>query len=327
VAFYYQQDHEGSVLHLTDASGTIIERYRYDVFGAPTVYGRYYDFRASTTYDNRFLFAGREYAATYRGTYNALAFTFYEYRAKAYNPQLGRFMSEDLKGFDVGDYNLFRYCHNDPIDFTDPMGLDGVPNGDGTYHFVMRSDVIAPNIIGGYVINKTDGGLRQCAGAAQFLTGTRTADGTLHDAPSARHDGWRQGARLTKETPNGTLVARRWENGFYPNKDIRDYNPEAVKQDPSIINHAGVKIGWDDKTGKAIILDQWKGQTGSLQAREYDTKKEDWSVVNATKPFDPKPSKSDFNLNQAIKKGTQEAQDAQDAASDVIHTKPHEQRQ
>ena len=23
---------------------------------------------------------------------------------------------------DAGDYNLFRYCHNDPIDFTDPMG-------------------------------------------------------------------------------------------------------------------------------------------------------------------------------------------------------------
>jgi hypothetical protein len=31
-------------------------------------------------------------------------------------------MSEDPKGFDAGDYNLFRYCHNDPIDFTDPMG-------------------------------------------------------------------------------------------------------------------------------------------------------------------------------------------------------------
>jgi hypothetical protein len=33
-------------------------------------------------------------------------------------------MSEDPKGFDAGDYNLFRYCHNDPIDFTDPMGLE-----------------------------------------------------------------------------------------------------------------------------------------------------------------------------------------------------------
>ncbi len=32
-------------------------------------------------------------------------------------------MSEDPKLFDAGDYNLFRYCHNDPIDNVDPMGL------------------------------------------------------------------------------------------------------------------------------------------------------------------------------------------------------------
>ena len=37
-------------------------------------------------------------------------------------------MSEDRKGFDAGDYNLFRYCHNDPIDFTDPMGLQEAEN-------------------------------------------------------------------------------------------------------------------------------------------------------------------------------------------------------
>src|SRR5207244_2345387 len=35
-----------------------------------------------------------------------------------------RFMSEDPKLFDAGDYNLFRYCHNDPIDSTDAMGTD-----------------------------------------------------------------------------------------------------------------------------------------------------------------------------------------------------------
>jgi hypothetical protein len=32
-------------------------------------------------------------------------------------------MSEDPKLFDAGDYNLFRYVHNDPLDLTDPMGL------------------------------------------------------------------------------------------------------------------------------------------------------------------------------------------------------------
>jgi RHS repeat-associated protein len=48
---------------------------------------------------------------------------FYEYRARAYHPGLGRFTSEDPKLFDAGDYNLYRYCHNDPLDMTDPMGL------------------------------------------------------------------------------------------------------------------------------------------------------------------------------------------------------------
>jgi RHS repeat-associated protein len=118
-AFCYQQDHEGSVTHLTNAAGTKIERYRYDVFGLPIVYDGNDNRRPNgTAYKNRFLFTGREYAAT---------FGFYEYRARAYHPLLGRFMSEDHKLADTGDYNLFRYCHNDPIDFTDPMGL-GIDN-------------------------------------------------------------------------------------------------------------------------------------------------------------------------------------------------------
>jgi RHS repeat-associated protein len=118
-AYYYQQDHEGSVTHLTDGSGTVIEKYKYDVFGAPTVYDGAGNLRSGgTIYNNRFLFTGREYSAM---------FGFYEYRARAYHPGLGRFMSEDPKGFDAGDYNLYRYCHNDPEDLTDPMGLWPVP--------------------------------------------------------------------------------------------------------------------------------------------------------------------------------------------------------
>src|SRR5581483_7434368 len=65
-----------------------------------------------------------QYAATYRSTYTTAAFNFYEYRARAYNAKFGRFMSEDPKLFDAGDYNLFRYCHNDPVDNVDPLGLE-----------------------------------------------------------------------------------------------------------------------------------------------------------------------------------------------------------
>jgi RHS repeat-associated protein len=120
--FYYQQDHEGSVTHLTNAIGNVIERYRYDVFGGPVIYAPNWTGRTTSSYNNRFLFTGREYAASNAAGYNA-SFSFYEYRARAYHPGLGRFMSEEPKLFDAGDYNLFRYCHNDPIDNTDPMGL------------------------------------------------------------------------------------------------------------------------------------------------------------------------------------------------------------
>jgi|GEM_PF-3333470 len=148
--YYLHQNHEGSVTLLTDTSGNALERYRYDVFGAPTIYAPNWISRSATLYDNRFLFTGSEpsewghremdgqaregngrderertsqYAATYRSTHTTAAFNFYEYRARAYNAKLGRFMSEDPKLFDAGDYNLFRYCHNDPVDNVDPMGL------------------------------------------------------------------------------------------------------------------------------------------------------------------------------------------------------------
>ncbi|MFZ0916577.1 MAG: RHS repeat-associated core domain-containing protein, partial [Candidatus Udaeobacter sp.] len=116
VTLYYQQDHEGSVTHLTSTSGNILEKYRYDVYGAPTIYPPAPGATPIpvSAYSNRFMFTGRDYSNM---------FGFYEYRARAYHPGLGRFMSEDPKLFDAGDYNLFRYCHNDPIDFTDPMGL------------------------------------------------------------------------------------------------------------------------------------------------------------------------------------------------------------
>jgi RHS repeat-associated protein len=93
----------------------VIESYKYDAFAAPAIYDANGNPLSSSAKSNRFLFTGREYAN---------AFGFYEYRARAYHPTLGRFMSEDPKLFDAGDYNLFRYCHNDPIDFTDPMGTE-----------------------------------------------------------------------------------------------------------------------------------------------------------------------------------------------------------
>jgi RHS repeat-associated protein len=97
----------GNTLALTDSTGTSQTQYTYEPFGNTTLSG------LSTT--NSFAYTGRELEAT----------GLYFYRARYYNPQLQRFISEDPSGFQ-GGVNLYAYAVNNPIRFRDPSGRDPV---------------------------------------------------------------------------------------------------------------------------------------------------------------------------------------------------------
>lgn len=47
----------------------------------------------------------------------------YYYRARYYDPLLGRFISEDPLKFGSGDFNFYGYVLNDPVNEVDPEGL------------------------------------------------------------------------------------------------------------------------------------------------------------------------------------------------------------
>src|SRR5207247_5852693 len=72
----------------------------------------YYNY--TSPFGNRFLFQGREWLSDLK---------LYDFRARMYQPELGRFLQPDPKEFAAGDYNLYRYCHNDPVNRADPTGL------------------------------------------------------------------------------------------------------------------------------------------------------------------------------------------------------------
>lgn len=99
---YFIQDHLGSTRALTDASGGVVETEQYDSFGG-----------GAGSQLTRYGYTGRE-----RDEMTGL----YYYRARWYDPETGRFISEDPIGF-KGGINFYAYVENNPINFNDPLGL------------------------------------------------------------------------------------------------------------------------------------------------------------------------------------------------------------
>ena len=304
VTYYYQQDHEGSVTHLLNTSGNVIESYSYDAFGAPTIYDTSNppNVRNASLVSNRFMFTGREYANL---------FGFYEYRARAYHPGLGRFMSEDPKLFDAGDYNLFRYCHNDPIDHTDPMGeiIDTIAD----VGFIAYDAYKAITDRANRSEHLTALGLDT---AAAFIPGLTGAGAVYRGGKAIART--REVARLAEKTAaekEGGLVigklkdlrgAEGWRNGDHTlNLPDRGSPKQNWKQNSSLYRR-------EERTGKPI-RDMSTDANGNLRDNTGFLKAERNLSENRGRTFDPnsrswtKPPDSTAVEERAILQGAKQA--------------------
>jgi RHS repeat-associated protein len=102
---YYETDGLGTVTSLSNAAGTLAQTYTYDSFGDVTA--------TSGSITNPFRYTARDF-----DTETNLQFS----RARYYDPQAGRFITEDPLGFGQG-VNFYSYVGNGATNFIDPTGL------------------------------------------------------------------------------------------------------------------------------------------------------------------------------------------------------------
>jgi RHS repeat-associated protein len=104
-------DHLGSVRDLVNNTGTVVNHFTYDSFG--NVVGS-----MTGGVDTRYKYTGREFDQETGLHY---------YRARYFDAQVGRFISQDPLGFGSGDgSNLYAYVTNQPVNRVDPSGLYGI---------------------------------------------------------------------------------------------------------------------------------------------------------------------------------------------------------
>ena len=112
---WYMQDERLSVVARTDNAGALLSGgiNTYDEYGIPAS-------GMTSGSANRFQYTGQV----------RLPGDLYHYRARAYEPTLGRFLQPDPIGYAAG-LNLYSYVGGDPVNLVDPLGLQDTPTDPG----------------------------------------------------------------------------------------------------------------------------------------------------------------------------------------------------
>lgn len=145
--FYYHCNSIGSVYALTDAAGSVVERYDYQAYGKTTILAA----DGVTALPSSAL--GNSYTFTARRL--DLESGLHYYRARYFSATLGRFIQRDPLGY-VDGMGLYEYTNSNSINEIDPFGTDSIGRSIGEFIGGTVGGIVG--VVGGGIIGGVAGG-------------------------------------------------------------------------------------------------------------------------------------------------------------------------
>ena len=236
--YYYSRNQQYSITALTDSSGNIVERYRYDAYGNTVILSPTGEVRDQSSVGNVFMYTGR---------YNHPEIGLMYFRARYYDPNTGEFISRDPLGY-VDGMSLYRAyfvpggvdpsgtvcvaktCDKDPKMKNWPKCPDKFIDN--------QKDAIAELISKG---NKHDG------------DGDGKPDRPANDQLTDKVTQAGQKTKADKVCPNSP---GQHVNVYHKNKPVAPNDPKNLKK--KLINTIWYCKCCDDSSGTATARNEWK---------------------------------------------------------------------
>ena len=122
--YYYKKNLLGDIDRVYDANKNLVAEYKYDAWGNHRIYiSGGIDITEDMSYNNS---VAKLNPFRYRGYYYDAETGLYYLNSRYYDPSVGRFINADdisyIQPTDINGLNLYAYCGNNPIMFTDASG-------------------------------------------------------------------------------------------------------------------------------------------------------------------------------------------------------------
>ncbi len=117
--YFYIKDIQGNITYIVDKYGNDLVEYEYDAYGNIL---HLYDYSGNGL--------GRKNPYRYRGYRYDEETGWYYLDSRYYNPEIGRFINADGllgKQGDILGHNMYAYCQNNPVMYSDPTGKFLIP--------------------------------------------------------------------------------------------------------------------------------------------------------------------------------------------------------